>query len=77
MSPSNVYDQTTCLSPLSLQWGRMGEHGEDVVRMCLGNMGNAMAVWALQESETEPKLEARVAVLALQLGMLVRKPTKQ
>ncbi|XP_029619888.1 intraflagellar transport protein 140 homolog isoform X2 [Salmo trutta] len=48
----------------------MGEHGEDVARMCLGNMGNAMAVWALQDSETEPKLEARVVVLALQLGML-------
>uniref|UniRef100_A0A4W5K6P7 IF140/IFT172/WDR19 TPR domain-containing protein n=1 Tax=Hucho hucho TaxID=62062 RepID=A0A4W5K6P7_9TELE len=41
----------------------------DVARVCLGNMGNARAVRAL--------LEASVAVLALQLGILVRKPTKQ
>lgn len=49
----------------------------DVARVCLGNMGNARAARALREAEAEPELEARVAVLALQLGMLVRKLTKQ
>uniref|UniRef100_A0A673Y600 Intraflagellar transport 140 n=1 Tax=Salmo trutta TaxID=8032 RepID=A0A673Y600_SALTR len=42
----------------------------DVARVCLGNMGNARAARALREAEAEPELEARVAVLALQLGML-------
>ncbi|XP_028845087.1 intraflagellar transport protein 140 homolog isoform X2 [Denticeps clupeoides] len=42
----------------------------DVARVCLGNMGNARAARALREAEKEPELEARVAVLAIQLGML-------
>ncbi|KAL0984320.1 hypothetical protein UPYG_G00139910 [Umbra pygmaea] len=42
----------------------------DVARVCLGNMGNARAARALREAEAEPEIEARVAVLALQLGML-------
>ncbi|XP_062330983.1 intraflagellar transport protein 140 homolog isoform X2 [Osmerus eperlanus] len=42
----------------------------DVARVCLGNMGNARAARALREAESEPELEARVAVLAVQLGML-------
>ncbi|KAF4087733.1 hypothetical protein AMELA_G00073850 [Ameiurus melas] len=42
----------------------------DVARVCLGNMGNARAARALREAEKEPELEARVAVLATQLGML-------
>lgn len=44
----------------------------DVARVCLGNMGNARAARALREAEKEPQLEARVAMLATQLGMLVR-----
>lgn len=44
----------------------------DVARVCLGNMGNARAARALREAEKEPELEARVAMLATQLGMLVR-----
>ncbi|KAM6951358.1 intraflagellar transport protein 140 homolog [Aplochiton taeniatus] len=42
----------------------------DVARVCLGNMGNARAARALREAEAEPELDARVAVLAMQLGML-------
>lgn len=43
----------------------------DVARVCLGNMGNARAARALRDAEKEPELEAQVAVLATQLGMLV------
>ncbi|KAJ8399837.1 hypothetical protein AAFF_G00405670 [Aldrovandia affinis] len=42
----------------------------DVARVCLGNMGHARGARALREAEAEPELEARVAVLATQLGML-------
>ncbi|CAK6964174.1 intraflagellar transport protein 140 homolog isoform X1 [Scomber scombrus] len=42
----------------------------DVARVCLGNMGNARAAKALKEAEAEPELEAQVAMLAIQLGML-------
>ncbi|XP_075950055.1 intraflagellar transport protein 140 homolog [Anarhichas minor] len=42
----------------------------DVARVCLGNMGNARAAKALKEAEIEPEPEARVAMLAIQLGML-------
>lgn len=44
----------------------------DVAKVCLGNMGHARGARALREAEREPELEARVAVLATQLGMLVR-----
>ncbi|NWU94483.1 IF140 protein, partial [Upupa epops] len=42
----------------------------DVARVCLGNMGHARGAKALREAEQEPEQEARVAVLAIQLGML-------
>ncbi|XP_037670915.1 intraflagellar transport protein 140 homolog isoform X2 [Choloepus didactylus] len=42
----------------------------DVARVCLGNMGHARGARALRQAEQEPELEARVAVLAMQLGML-------
>nr|KAF6489671.1 intraflagellar transport 140 [Molossus molossus] len=42
----------------------------DVAKVCLGNMGHARGARALREAEKEPELEARVAVLAIQLGML-------
>lgn len=42
----------------------------DVARVCLGNMGNARAARALRDAEKEPDVEAQVAVLATQLGML-------
>ncbi|XP_041073639.1 intraflagellar transport protein 140 homolog isoform X1 [Polyodon spathula] len=42
----------------------------DVARVCLGNMGHARGARALREAEAEPELDARVAVLATQLGML-------
>lgn len=47
-------------------------HRLDVARVCLGNMGNARASRALKQAEAEPEPEARVAMLAVQLGMLVR-----
>ncbi|XP_076998370.1 intraflagellar transport protein 140 homolog [Tamandua tetradactyla] len=42
----------------------------DVARVCLGNMSHARGARALRLAEAEPELEARVAVLAVQLGML-------
>jgi len=43
----------------------------DVASVCLGNMGNARAARALREVQKEPELDARVACLAVQLGMIV------
>ena len=40
----------------------------DVAMVCMGHMGNVPGVRALRDAENEP-LEARVAMLALQLGM--------
>ncbi|KAF1499691.1 hypothetical protein FQV18_0011068, partial [Eudyptula minor novaehollandiae] len=42
----------------------------DVAKICLGNMGHARGAKALREAQQEPEQEARVAVLAIQLGML-------
>ena len=45
----------------------------DVAAVCLGNMGNARAAKAVREAQRIPEPEARLAVLAVQLGMLVCK----
>ena len=45
----------------------------DVAVVCLGNMGNARAAKAVREAKSIPEPEARLAVLAVQLGMLVRR----
>lgn len=50
----------------------MKTHRLDVARVCLGNMGNARAARALKQAEADPEPEAQVAMLAIQLGMLVR-----
>ncbi|XP_049758868.1 intraflagellar transport protein 140 homolog isoform X2 [Elephas maximus indicus] len=42
----------------------------DVAHVCLGNMGHARGARALREAQQEPELEAHVAMLAVQLGML-------
>ncbi|XP_075422551.1 intraflagellar transport protein 140 homolog isoform X2 [Ascaphus truei] len=42
----------------------------DVAKVCLGNMAHARGAKALREAEQEPEAEARVAMLAVQLGML-------
>lgn len=52
-------------------------HRLDVARVCLGNMGNARAARALKQAEADPEPEARVAMLAIQLGMLVRCTIRQ
>ena len=44
----------------------------DVAAVCLGNMGNAMAAKAVRESRSIPQPEARLAILAVHLNMLVR-----
>ena len=44
----------------------------DVAAVCLGNMGNAMAAKAVREAKSIPQPEARLAVLAVHLNMLVR-----
>eukprot|EP00050_Salpingoeca_kvevrii_P007157 m.294179 g.294179 ORF g.294179 m.294179 type:complete len:1361 (-) comp12942_c0_seq1:503-4585(-) len=41
----------------------------DVATICMGNMGNAVGARALREAAKEPEIEARVASLAIQLGM--------
>ena len=43
----------------------------DVAAVCLGNMGNARAAKAVREAKSIPEPEARLAVLAVQLKMLV------
>ena len=43
----------------------------DVATVCLGNMGNARAARALRQAQQEPELDAKVACLAIQLGMNV------
>uniref|UniRef100_T1IR84 Uncharacterized protein n=1 Tax=Strigamia maritima TaxID=126957 RepID=T1IR84_STRMM len=42
----------------------------DVASVCLGNMGHARGAKALREAANEPELDARVAYLALHLGMV-------
>ena len=42
----------------------------DVASVCLGNMGHARGAKALREASKYPELDARVAVLAIQLGLL-------
>ena len=44
----------------------------DVALVCLGNMGNARAAKAVREAQDLPECDARLAVLATQLGMLVQ-----
>ncbi len=43
----------------------------DVAAVCLGNMGSARGAKAVREAMKIPEPEARLAVLAVQLGMLV------
>lgn len=45
----------------------------DVAARCLGNMGNARAAKAVREAKEIPEPEARLAILAVHLGMLVSK----
>ena len=47
----------------------------DVAALCLGHMGHARGAQSLRDSANEPELNARVAMLAIQLGMLVRNLT--
>jgi len=42
----------------------------DVASVCLGNMGHARGAKALREASKYQELDARVAVLAIQLGLL-------
>lgn len=43
----------------------------DVAFMCLGHMKHARGAMALREAMKEPELDARVAMLAVQLGLTV------
>ena len=43
----------------------------DVASVCLGNMGHARGAKTLREALKEPELDAKVAVLAIQLGLFV------
>lgn len=44
----------------------------DVASVCLGNMGHARGARALREAKKEPEIECQIAMLAIQLGQLVR-----
>ncbi|XP_010183319.1 PREDICTED: intraflagellar transport protein 140 homolog [Mesitornis unicolor] len=66
---------TSRMSPVEAVWENMARmcvktQRLDVAKICLGNMGHARGAKALREAEQEPEEEARVAVLAIQLGML-------
>ena len=41
----------------------------DVATVCLGNMGHARGAKFLREALKEPELDAKVAMLAIQLGL--------
>jgi intraflagellar transport protein 140 len=41
----------------------------DVAEVCLGNMGLAKGAQALRESAKEPEIDARIAMVAIQLGL--------
>ena len=43
----------------------------DVAVVCLGNMGNARAAGTVRRCYDIPEVDARVAYLAIELGMLV------
>lgn len=43
----------------------------DVAKVCLGRMGHVRGAHALRQAENEPELDAKVAMLAIQLGMNV------
>ena len=43
----------------------------DVASVCLGNMQHSRGARALREAANEPELDARVAILAMQLGQYV------
>ena len=43
----------------------------DVAVVCLGNMGNARAAGTVRRCYDIPEMDARVAYLAIELGMLV------
>ena len=42
----------------------------DVAEVCLGNMGHARGAAAVREAKKEPELEAAIAAVAIQLGLL-------
>ena len=43
----------------------------DVAMVCLGNMGHGRGAKMLREVMKQPQLDARVAMLAIQLNLLV------
>ena len=47
----------------------------DVAFVCLGHMKHSRGAMALREAMKEPELEARVAMLAIQLGLWVSNAT--
>jgi intraflagellar transport protein 140 len=42
----------------------------DVAEICIGNMKFARGSKAIRESKKEPELEAQLAMVAIQLGMI-------
>ena len=42
----------------------------DVAEVCLGNMGHARGAAAVRAAKEHPELEAQVAAVAIQLGLL-------
>ena len=42
----------------------------DVAEVCLGNMGHARGARAVRQAKSEPQVEAQIAMVAVQLGLL-------
>eukprot|EP01059_Diplonema_ambulator_P004781 TRINITY_DN14515_c0_g1_i2.p1 TRINITY_DN14515_c0_g1~~TRINITY_DN14515_c0_g1_i2.p1 ORF type:complete len:1452 (+),score=600.81 TRINITY_DN14515_c0_g1_i2:52-4356(+) len=55
----------TNMAQMCVKTGRL-----DVAEVCLGNMQDAKGARALREAKKEPEVEAHVAMLALQLGLV-------
>merc|ERR1712196_637093 len=42
----------------------------DVAEVCLGNMGHARGARAVRQAKSEPQVEAQIAMVAVQVGLL-------
>ena len=41
-----------------------------MAEVCLGNMGHARGARAVRQAKSEPQVEAQIAMVALQVGLL-------
>jgi hypothetical protein len=53
----------------TLLWLIISVHADAYVEQCLGNMQHVQGARAVRESASEPELDARVGLVAVQLGL--------